>query len=470
MAFLLKISMLACILLSRPSHSQLLPGLLNTVESITGAASSVNSAESLLEYFGSIPLGQKPFTVKEAVEDVVLALNQSGGNPVSLGGLLRLSGLGSLLDPVGEQLSGCGFPCTDHNLGNPDVTPSIYKTIAGDAPWDVPENKLRAALYLPPGFTNGRKIPVIMVPGTGMFGSSSEIVHAWLTISDLGNYGKQSFSANFGKKFSASNVADPVYLNVPEYLLDDAQVNGEYVAYAIKYISALTRRKVGVLTWSQGMYSISNRSSVADSVLGSLDTAWGLQYWPSARQNVSDVINLSGDYKGTPFLDVLCVLPVCEYSLWQQQPNSKFIATLREGGGSSAYVPTTSIMSLTDDVVPQLGGPSASGYIEDERHVGVSNTFIQEVCSLQLGGIPYTHEGVMFSNLAYDMAIDALTHDGPGEVSRLNLKQTCSYIAIDGLDVTDIIHTELATPQAFYNIFTQPATNGEPPIKAYASK
>jgi hypothetical protein len=81
-----------------------------------------------------------------------------------------------------------------------------------------------------------------------------------------------------------------------------------------------------------------------DKLLGSVDIAWALQYWPSARQFTSDVINLSADYKGTQFLNAFCLLPLCQDSLWQQRVGSNFIATLRNGGGSSAYVPTTSIM------------------------------------------------------------------------------------------------------------------------------
>lgn len=54
--------------------------------------------------------------------------------------------------------------------------------------------------------------------------------------------------------FTASDVADPFYLNLPEYLLDDAQINGEYVAYAIKYISVLAKRNASLVTWSQGTH------------------------------------------------------------------------------------------------------------------------------------------------------------------------------------------------------------------------
>lgn len=98
-------------------------------------------------------------------------------------------------------------------------------------------------------------------------------------------------------------------------------------------------------------------------------------------------------------------------------------------------------MSLTDDVLLQSGDENAAGYIYDERDVGATNTFVQKVCAGKLGGIPYTHEGIMFSNLAYELAADALLHDGPGQVWRLNLDDVCSVIATKGLESEDIIHT-----------------------------
>jgi hypothetical protein len=58
-----------------------------------------------------------------------------------------------------------------------------------------------------------------------------------------------------GKAFSAGSVVDPVYLNVPGYLLEDAQINGEYVAYASKYVSAVSNNtNIGIMTWSQGKF------------------------------------------------------------------------------------------------------------------------------------------------------------------------------------------------------------------------
>lgn len=201
---------------------------------------------------------------------------------------------------------------------------------------------------------------------------------------------------------------------------------------------------------------------------GSVDTAWALQYWPSARDVTSDVINLSGDYKGAYIAEAICPLPVCQDSLWQQQLGSNFINVLRQGGGSSAYVPTTSIMSLTDEIALQIGGEAATGFIEDKREVGVTNTWIQEACALQPGGGVYDHVGILFSNLAYELTLDALSHDGPGKVDRLDKAKVCGEIAIPGLSVSDIIQSQLSLVVALYNILATAQSPGEPPIKSYA--
>ncbi|KAK5701512.1 hypothetical protein LTR97_004327 [Elasticomyces elasticus] len=414
------------------SSAKLLDSSLSDAQ-IISAAALVNSSASFTSFLNTIALGSKPSSAFTAVNGIASDLNRSATNPIALVGLLRRDGLAVDLDPSTEQLSGCGYPCSDNNVNKREPVPRAYTHAEGDAPWSVPEAQLRAALYFPPAYSYGQKTPIVFIPGTG-------------------NYGKQSFFRNMGKKFGDGDIADPVYLNIPRYLLRDAQISAEYVAYAAKYISGVSKgQKVAVMTWSQG----------------SVDTHWALKYWPSARSKVADVINISGDYKG--FDSGFEAIGKASESLWQQLPSSKFLATLRADGGDSAYLPTTSIMSTTDNVVPQLGGPAASGYIRDARNVGVTNVFIQETCALQPGGVPYTHEGAMSSNLAFDLAVDAITHEGPGRLDRLNLAKTCSFAATEGLTALDVVYTAGATTQALYNILAASGATGEPLIKPYAA-
>jgi hypothetical protein len=191
-------------------------------------------------------------------------------------------------------------------------TPSrnIYpKKSSSDAPYSLSEAKLREAIQIPPGFTYGDVRPLIMVPGTGSTGCLT-------------------FGANFIKQFTDSKFADPVWLNVPDFLYNDAQQNSEYVAYAINYISAISDNKnVSVIAWSQG----------------NLDTQWALKYWPSTRKIVSDLVSISPDFHGTTVSASSSGLGASTSSgsppsILQQNYTSQFVAALRANGGDSAYV------------------------------------------------------------------------------------------------------------------------------------
>lgn len=247
----------------------------------------------------------------------------------------------------------------------------------------------------------------------------------------------------------------------------------------MNYISAISgHKKVALVAWSQG----------------SLSCQWALQYWPSTRSIVNDLVSLSGDYHGTQLAYLLCpgfpelpcppsIIQVCLHNNpnWllfqtlicsQQEYNSQFVATLRNGGGASAYVPTTSVYSIFDEIVQPQEGTGASAYLLDARNVGVSNTELQATCTvLQAGGTLYTHEGVLYNALAFALAKDALTNSGPGMLSRIDVGAQCQKIAADGLSVDDILATEATIPIALLEIVAYPdKVFAEPAIKAYAQK
>lgn len=319
----------------------------------------------------------------------------------------------------------------------------MYPASPSDAPYSVSEAKLRAAIYIPPTFKYGQgKPPVLFLPGTAALAG-------------------QQNAPNFGKLFVRNNIADPVYVNIPNENLGDIQVAAEYTAYAINYISGISNNvNVSTLSWSAG----------------SLDGQWAFKYWPSTRSHVSDAIRISGDLHGTLLARVLCpgfTTPGCTPAVQQQLYNSTFIKTLRNNGGSDAYVPTTSIYSIFDEIVEPQADPNASAITTDARGVGVSNTELQSVCTALLpgGAINLDHEGVLVSSVAYALAVDALTHDGPGELSRINATQECERFAADGLSLEDIFATYALIPLAAFNILAyEPKVDTEPPIMPYAQK
>jgi hypothetical protein len=118
------------------------------------------------------------------------------------------------------------------------------------------------------------------------------------------------------------------------------------------------------------------------------------------------------------------------------------VTRLRSYGGDSAYVPTTTISSSTDDIVQPQYGTGASAYINDARGVGVSNSEVQTVCAEKPAGGFYTHEGILYHPLAYALAVDALTHAGPGKTSRIDISSVCNEIVAPGWSLDDVLDTE----------------------------
>lgn len=98
--------------------------------------------------------------------------------------------------------------------------------------------------------------------------------------------------------------------------------------------------------------------------------------------------------------------------------------------------------SSTDEIVQPMSGTRASAYINDARSVGASNSEIQTVCNGTPAGVFATHESILYHPLAYALAVDALTHPGAGETSRLDLDTICNTIVSPGLSLADVIATE----------------------------
>lgn len=328
-----------------------------------------------------------------------------------------------------------------HNQ-NPAPSQSIYPFKSHqDAPYSLSEDILRSAIHIPGTFGYGRngRTPVILVPGTAIPAGTTY----YYSFSKLGN----------------STAVDVVWLNLPRASLSDAQVNSEYVAYAINYISALCAgKKVAVVSWSQG----------------GLNTQWALKYWPSTRQVLQDFIAISPDFHGTVAEAAVCpalTYLACTPSIWQQAWEAEYIQTLRSDGGDSAYVPTTVIYSTFDEIVEPMSGPNASALLHDVRGVGVTSAHLQTVCADQPAGGFYTHEGVLYNPLAWALAVDAIMHDGPASMARLDLARVCERPLAPELDLQDLFGTEGLLLVAVAELVSyRPQATGEPPIRGYASR
>lgn len=151
-----------------------------------------------------------------------------------------------------------------------------------------------------------------------------------------------------------------------------------------------------------------------------------LKYWPSTRSIVNDFIALSPDFNGSTvghgWADWFRWAP----AVYQQDADSKFISTLRADGGDSAYVPTTAIYSNDDEVVIPQGWDNASGSLKDEREIGRSNILLQSICNNLPAGTSVGHTGMLTNSLAIALTMDALSHPGPANVSRIDRTTVCA--------------------------------------------
>lgn len=122
--------------------------------------------------------------------------------------------------------------------------------------------------------------------------------------------------------------------------------------------------------------------------------------------------------------------------------------------------------SFFDEIVEPQSGDKASGRILDARRVGVSNTEVQKACPGQVAGGFYDHETTLANPIGYALLVDALTHDGPGQLSRINLGATCKNLLSPGLGLTDLLATQnnllIAGAQL---LLYSPKTLAEPAIR-----
>lgn len=193
--------------------------------------------------------GNPPSSVEDAKAKLtaIFGNGQKSSNIFDCAASLVSSGLvtesvGAITDLVLGVLTG------ENSHDNQNLPPptQIYPQKGGsDAPYSLDEDTLRKAIYVPDDFSTkdqAGQLPIVLLPGTG-------------------NTGFITFQGNYIKLLQADNRFNPVWVNIPGYLLDDAQINAEYAAYAINYIGAVTGKKLGVIAWSQGnidarMYSL----------------------------------------------------------------------------------------------------------------------------------------------------------------------------------------------------------------------
>ncbi|SEL79600.1 esterase/lipase family protein [Streptacidiphilus jiangxiensis] len=284
----------------------------------------------------------------------------------------------------------------------------------------TPTATLDAALRCPSAFTHPNHEPVLLVHG---FASSYEDSWAWGMAPALRGAG-----------------FDVCGIDLPEHALGDIQLSTEYVVHAIDAIHAATGRSVGVVAHSEG----------------NLEAHWALKWWPHLQSEVADVVDLAAPEHGIVGGNLVCVLP-CTPAAAQFSGGSHFLAALNSGDETPGPVAYTSVYSLTDPAIV----PATTAITN-----GATNIAIQDVCP----GRVVTHLGFLYDSVVYQLVLDALSHSGPANPSRLPFG-ACLGLYAPGVTAAEAAYAEgvrAPADAATALVDGDYTVDGEPALMPYA--
>lgn len=253
---------------------------------------------------------------------------------------------------------------------------------------------------------------------------------------------QQSWSTTYVPALAQAGF-DVFTIDLPARALNDIQASSEFLVAALKKLAKATGRRISIVGHSQG----------------GLEPRWALRWFPELRGKIEDVISLGTPQHGTEIANLNC-LPGCPPSNWQMAIGSNFLAALnrdaQETPGGADY---TSIYSANDELVePQL--PDSTSAL-----TGASNVLVQSVCPNH----PVNHVALMRDPVVYALVIDALTHPGGADPSRVPLT-VCAQEVIPGVDPVAQFSAEQAYVVSFTDDSANYNTNAEPPVRDYAQK
>jgi hypothetical protein len=295
-------------------------------------------------------------------------------------------------------------------------------------PLSVPRTKLAAALQCTGHVGQADRAPILLVPGTTL---NPQVEYSW-------NW--EPALRKLGRPFCT--------VTLPENAMGDIQVAGEYVVFAIRRMHARSDRRVDIIGHSQG----------------GMVPRWALRFWPRTRDMVDDLIGMSPSNHGTVDAIPGCAAG-CAPAFWQQRTGSNFLRALNSYQETFPGISYTSVYTRTDEVVVPNLGPAASSSL----HGGggrIANVAIQDVCPADVS----EHLAIgTYDNTGYALAIDALTHRGPADPSRV-ASSTCDHPFMPGVDRSTFL-SDYGHELAYIGrvIATTPTVPREPPLACYTS-
>lgn len=293
-------------------------------------------------------------------------------------------------------------------------------------PLRVPAAQLSGALACTAGIAGDSRNPILLVPGTDL---------------DPG----PNYSWNYERALAALHWPYCA-VTLPDHTTGDIQVAGQYVVYALRTVARLAGRQVDVLGYSQG---------------GMLPR-WALRFWPDTRVLVHDLVGIDPSNHGTLDANAVCQQQ-CSAADWQQAAASHFMDALNSRAETFAGIDYTVVYSRTDEiVVPNLDASGSSSL-----HGGggeIANIAVQQICPNDIS----EHLAMgSYDPVAYALVIDAFTHSGTADPSRVPAS-VCAQPFQPGVDpstfATDYVGYLNAIGQAQQNAPQVPA---EPPLQCY---
>jgi hypothetical protein len=292
----------------------------------------------------------------------------------------------------------------------------------------VPKETLAAATVCQPEVRNARRQPVLLIPGTTL---TPEAEYDWSWRPAL---------------VQASIPFCTVTL--PQQAMGDVQVAGEFIVYAIRAMHRMSGRRVDILGHSQG------------GMIG----RWALRFWPGLRERVNDLVGLAPSNHGTLDAQTICAT-TCPAAFWQQRADSQFTAALNSGAETFAPVDYTSVYTHLDEVVTPNSDESGSSSL----HTGdgdITNVALQDVCPADAA----EHLAIgTYDPVAYALAMDALTHPGPADPSRID-PGVCSQTLMPGVDPATFVNN-YSNMGAFVasTVIGSEKIPAEPPLACYVT-
>jgi triacylglycerol esterase/lipase EstA (alpha/beta hydrolase family) len=297
----------------------------------------------------------------------------------------------------------------------------------------VPRAALRAALVCTASVKTSAREPILLVPGTTM------------TPED-------NFSWNYERALNALQLPFCT-IELPNKAMTDIQVAGEYVVFALRTMSKGNShhpaRKVQIIGYSQG----------------GMVPRWAFRFWPDTRELVDDDVGLDASNHGTVTAEAGCEHEGCAPAVWQQRHTSEFTAALNSYQETFPGISYTEIYSQNDEIVV----PNANEEGSSSVHTGggqIANIAVQEVCP----GHTADHLAMgSYDAVGYALALDAVTHAGPAQKSRI-ATAVCAEPFQPGVN-----SETFAAEDSEYNgdaaetFGNYPHVASEPPLKCYVT-